>query len=91
MKLILLSLMSLSFSLLANIEIGKPAPDFELKGLDGATYKLSDFKGKTVVLEWFNDGCPFVRKHYDKKFTKNFINGNIYDRIIYSVFLWTNG
>lgn len=43
-------------------EIGKPAPDFELTGLDGAKVKLSDHKGKIVVLEWFNPDCPFVRQ-----------------------------
>lgn len=41
-------------------ELGKPAPDFELKDLDGKAHKLSDFKGKTVVLEWYNPDCPFV-------------------------------
>lgn len=41
------------------------APAFELKSASGKTVKLSDFKGKTIVLEWLNHGCPFVRKHYD--------------------------
>jgi peroxiredoxin len=41
-------------------EIGKPAPDFTLKDLDGKTVKLADYKGKTVVLEWFNPQCPAV-------------------------------
>ena len=45
--------------------IDEKAPDFELQGADGKTYKLADFKGKHVVLEWVNFGCPFVRKHYD--------------------------
>jgi peroxiredoxin len=49
------------------VQIGEPAPQFELLGQDGKIHKLSDLKGKTVVLEWFNDGCPFVRKHYDSK------------------------
>ncbi len=44
----------------ATAEIGKPAPDFELKGQDGKTYKLSDFKNQIVVLEWFNKDCPVV-------------------------------
>lgn len=42
----------------------KMAPEFSAKGHDGKTYKLSDFKGKYVVLEWFNNRCPFVDKHY---------------------------
>lgn len=40
--------------------VGKPAPDFTLPDLDGKTVALSAFKGKTVVLEWFNPRCPFV-------------------------------
>ncbi len=47
------------------IETGEKAPDFELKGADGKMYKLSDFEGKTVVLETTNLSCPFVRKFYD--------------------------
>lgn len=42
-------------------EVGKPAPDFTLKGTDGKTYKLSDYKDKTVVLEWINRDCPVSR------------------------------
>jgi peroxiredoxin len=41
-------------------ELGRPAPDFALKALDGKQVKLVDFKGKKVVLEWFNPECPFV-------------------------------
>ena len=43
-------------------EVGKEAPDFKLKGMDGKEVTLSSFKGKTVVLEWFNPGCPFVKR-----------------------------
>jgi peroxiredoxin len=42
--------------------VGAQAPDFSLPDLDGKNVTLSSFKGKTVVLEWFNPGCPFVRK-----------------------------
>jgi peroxiredoxin len=42
--------------------VGKAAPDFTLTSLDGATFKLSEQAGKTVVLEWFNPGCPFVQE-----------------------------
>lgn len=42
-----------------------PAPDFTLKDTAGREVSLSAFKGKIVVLEWFNPDCPFVRKHYD--------------------------
>ncbi len=40
------------------VEVGKAAPAFTLTGADGKTYKLSDFAGKTVVLEWFCSTCP---------------------------------
>ncbi|HXJ35179.1 MAG TPA: thioredoxin family protein [Candidatus Eisenbacteria bacterium] len=44
--------------------VGEPAPDFAVVDTKGATRHLSDFKGKVVVLEWHNQGCPFVKKHY---------------------------
>jgi peroxiredoxin len=44
---------------------GQPAPAFTLADLDGRKVALADFKGKYVVLEWTNPGCPFVQKHYD--------------------------
>lgn len=43
---------------------GSPAPDFKLTDSNGKEHSLSDFKGKFVVLEWLNHGCPFVVKHY---------------------------
>jgi len=46
------------------VSVGEAAPDFSLKDITGKTVKLSDFKGKTVVLEWTNPGCPFVVGHY---------------------------
>lgn len=51
----------------ASVQTGAMAPDFTLSGSDGKTYKLSQYKGKTVVLEWLNYGCPFVKKHYNQK------------------------
>ena len=44
---------------------GNEAPAFTLVDSDGKTHSLSDFAGKTVVLEWTNKDCPFVRKFYD--------------------------
>src|SRR5689334_6200823 len=44
--------------------IGAPAPAFSLTDSNGKTVSLADFKGKTVVLEWTNHDCPYVRKHY---------------------------
>jgi peroxiredoxin len=45
--------------------VGQPAPDFTAKDTVGKSVKLSDFKGKHVVLEWVNPNCPFVKKHYE--------------------------
>ena len=45
-------------------QIGQPAPNFRLADVNGRAVSLSDFRGKTVVLEWNNPECPFVRKHY---------------------------
>lgn len=58
----------LAFSALpahAVVEIGKAAPDFTATDSNGKTVKLSDYAGKTVVLEWNNPECPFVKKQYD--------------------------
>lgn len=68
--LLVLTLFAFALTLAWNLqadtpEIGKPAPKFSLKGADGKEYSLSDFKGKFVVLEWYNPDCPFVKKHYN--------------------------
>jgi peroxiredoxin len=55
---------ALAASAYANPEVGKPAPDFTLQDISGKKHELSDYKGKYVVLEWVNFGCPFVKKHY---------------------------
>ena len=49
---------------LAAAVVGQPAPAFTAKDIAGKTVSLADFKGRTVVLEWHNFGCPFVQKHY---------------------------
>lgn len=46
------------------VETGRPAPDFQLTDVTGKSHRLSDFKGRTVVLEWTNPGCPVVQRHY---------------------------
>ena len=51
-------------AVLAGIEPGQPAPDFTFTDLAGRTQKLSDFRGKVVVLEWLNPACPYVVRHY---------------------------
>ena len=52
-------------ALAADAKIGAPAPAFTLTDTAGVTHNLSDFAGKTVVLEWTNHDCPFVKKHYN--------------------------
>jgi len=49
----------------ARVEIGATAPDFTLTDIDGHTHRLSDYRGKIVILEWVNPECPFVVKHYE--------------------------
>jgi peroxiredoxin len=48
----------------AEAKVGEAAPAFSLQDQNGKTVSLADYKGKVVVLEWFNDQCPFVQKHY---------------------------
>ncbi len=61
----LLSIVMLAVPALASAAtLGEKAPEFALKDVDGKTVKLSDFKGKTVVLEWFNPECPYVKKSH---------------------------
>lgn len=53
-------------ALLAEAQVGKAAPDFTVKDVNGKTHKLSDYKGKIVVLESYNLDCPFVANLYKK-------------------------
>lgn len=48
------------------VENGQAAPDFSLTDINGTSHKLSDYKGRIVVLEWVNPECPFVKHHYAK-------------------------
>jgi AhpC/TSA family len=50
----------------APADIGKPAPDFTLADVDGHSVHLADYRGKVVVLEWFNPKCPFVNLSHSK-------------------------
>jgi peroxiredoxin len=66
-KLLLLALTTIGSGALCAAEapkVGAPAPAFSLPASNGKTISLGDFRGKYVVLEWFNPGCPFVQKHY---------------------------
>lgn len=48
-------------------EIGKPAPAFTATDVNGQTQSISQYKGKVIVLEWINHGCPYVIRHYDSQ------------------------
>jgi peroxiredoxin len=66
-KSILTILASLATTMLLALDsppVGSAAPDFSLTDAKGKTHSLSQYKGKYVVLEWFNPECPFVKKHY---------------------------
>jgi peroxiredoxin len=66
-KLLLIAITTLAAGALCASDIppvGSAAPDFSLKDTKGQTRSVTQYKGKTVVLEWFNPECPFVKKHY---------------------------
>ena len=52
-------------SLIWAAKVGEAAPEFTASASNGKTYRLSDYRGKYVVLEWHNNGCPYVGKHYN--------------------------
>jgi peroxiredoxin len=55
----------LAFTLTAwALRVGDPAPDFTGTDSQGQTHRLSEYRGKYVVLEWTNNGCPYTKKHY---------------------------
>ncbi len=64
------------------------APDFTLKNYDGKDVKLADYKGKIVVLEWFNYECPFARYNYEKTSAVNDLVNKFKDKNV--VFLAIN-
>jgi peroxiredoxin len=61
---VVLALLALPLVISAT-KVGESAPDFTATGSDGKTYRLSEMRGKYVVLEWHNNGCPYTRKHYE--------------------------
>lgn len=67
----LLTAAALVFSSANAAPPGNAAPAFSEMNTAGQTVSLADFKGKTVILEWTNDGCPFVKKHYNSKNMQN--------------------
>jgi hypothetical protein len=64
-RLVFAALLGAAASAGAAVSVGQPAPAFTATDTSGKTVSLADFKGKHVVLEWVNPGCPFVQKHYN--------------------------
>ena len=64
-RLALALILALAYPAFAAPAPGQPAPDFTLSDTSGKAVKLSDFKGKYVVLEWINPDCPYVKRHYN--------------------------
>lgn len=65
--IVMLALSLMTNFAFADAKIGAAAPGFSVADAQGKTHKLADFKGKNVILEWYNKDCPYVRKHYDSK------------------------
>jgi hypothetical protein len=65
LKLMLIALTLCAASLVAVAKVGVGAPDFSATASNGKTVRLADYRGKYVVLEWHNNGCPYVGKHYN--------------------------
>ncbi len=55
----------------ATIPTGSTVSDMTVVDSNGVSHNLSDFKGKNIVLEWTNDGCPYVKKHYETNNMQN--------------------
>lgn len=68
---------------MAGAVIGKPAPAFKGKDMSGKEWTNDSFKGKVVVLEWFNSGCPFVVRHYEKYKTMNETAAKYSDKVVW--------
>ncbi len=64
LKLAIVALLCMNSLAFADAEVGKLAPDFTANDINGTAQSLVQYRGKIVVLEWTNPGCPFVVKHY---------------------------
>lgn len=62
--ILVLLLLALGTTAVIAAKVGEAAPDFSVADSNGKMHKLSDYRGKVVVLEWHNQGCPYVKKHY---------------------------
>jgi peroxiredoxin len=64
-------------------EVGKPAPPFRLTDTDGRSVDLASLRGKTVVLEWFNPDCPFVRLNHTKGPLKDMAKKKVAEGVVW--------
>lgn len=70
--MLFLSLFAINYFVISGeAKVGEPAPLFELSDFYENIYKLSDYEGKWIILEWINYDCPFVKKHYDSDNMQN--------------------
>ena len=65
LRTLVLSVLALFAIAAFAVKVGDQAPDFTGTDSHGQTHRLADYKGKFVVLEWHNNGCPVTKKHYD--------------------------
>ena len=65
MAVLAFGLVTVAAGVVPSPEIGQPAPAFRLPDTRGAQHSLAQYRGKWVVLEWSNYGCPYVQKHYN--------------------------
>jgi peroxiredoxin len=63
--------------------LGKPAPDFTLNDTEGQSVKLSSLRGKTVILEWFNPDCPFIKYAHTQGPLKDFAQRVSNDKVVW--------
>jgi peroxiredoxin len=61
--------------------VGRPAPDFTLADQAGTQHRLSQYRGKIVVLEWVNPGCPYVQRHYQARTMRELVEAFPGDRV----------
>jgi len=75
----------------SGVKPGDMAPQFALQDQDGKTVNLADSKGKIVVLEWFNNECPFVQRHYKANTMKNTVKGFDVNKVVWLAVDSTSG
>ena len=69
--LLTLSILFVTTMSIAEVKVGAAAPAFSEIDQNGKSHKLEDYKGSWLVLEWYNEDCPYVKKHYGSKNMQN--------------------